>query len=171
MKALLTAALLSLPALALAAPAAPSAARAAPDPAREAKMEKDLHTLRTIGLAQALDLDASQAMQLDASMAPFDQRRKAAHDQLKASKEILERAADGDPAAGKQVDQALQQAFDARSQIEQVDRDMLTTVGKSMSPQQKAKLSLFLAHFKKDMMARFAQHQGRAGRHGGFEGR
>ena len=57
------------------------------------------------------------------------------------------------------------------SQIEQIDRDMLTTVGKSMSPQQKAKLSLFLAHFKKDMMARFAQHQGRAGRHGGCEGR
>lgn len=162
MKRLIVAALL-LPSLAFAA--AP-AAKPAMDPARMEKMEKRLRTFRTIGLAQALDLDAARALQLDAVMAPFDERRKPLHEQLKQSKEVLERAADGDPAAANQVDQAIEQAYQARAQLEQLDRDMLAQVSKGMNPQQKAKLAVFLVTFKHEMMRRFGHGGGMHGMRG-----
>jgi len=162
MKRMIIAALMLTPALALAAPVL---TERAPDPAMKAKMEKRLHTMRTIGLAEALDLDANSALQLDAAMTPFDERRKPLHEQLRNSKQILDRAAEGDASAANQVDQAIQQAFDARTQLEQIDRDMLATVSKGMSPQQKAKLSMFLAHFKREMMERMHAHEGKAFRH------
>ncbi|MBS2031691.1 MAG: hypothetical protein JST54_27590 [Deltaproteobacteria bacterium] len=165
MNRLITAALLLTPTLAL---AAPILNEKAPDPALKAKMEKRMHTMRTIGLAEALDLDANAALQLDAAMTPFDERRKPLHEQLKASKQILDRAADGDPSAAGQVDSAIQQAFDARAQLEQIDRDMLLTVSKGMAPAQKAKLSVFLAHFKHEMMERM--HGGREGKWRGAQG-
>ena len=165
MNRLITAALLLAPALAV---AAPNLTEKQPDPAQKAKMEKRLHTFRTIGLAEALDLDANSALQLDAAMTPFDEKRKALHEQLKASKQILDRAADGDPSAAGQVDQAIQQGFDARAQLEQIDRDMLLTVSKGMAPAQKAKLTMFLAHFKQQMMERMHGHEGKGWKgHGG----
>lgn len=160
MKRYLVAALLLVPTLAFAAP------NRGPDPARQEKIEKRLRTFRTIGLAQALDLDAARALQLDAQMAQFDERRKPLHEQLKQSKDILERASDGDPAAAAQVDQAIDNAFQARAQLEQIDRDMLAQISKGMNPQQKAKLAVFLATFKHAMMQRF----GHMGMRGGMRG-
>jgi hypothetical protein len=165
MKSLIAAALLLTPALALADP--PSRA---PDPARQARMEQRLHTFRAIGLAEALNLDAGQAIQLDQSMSQFDERRKPLHEQLRQSKQLLERAADGDPATLNQVDAAIASAFSAKAQLEQVDRDMLTTVSKGMSPQQKAKLSVFLARFKHEMMRRFEGGEMRGGHGWGHRG-
>jgi len=165
MRSLIAAVLLLTPALALAGPRDRT-----PDPARRAQMEKRLHTFRAIGLAEALNLDAGQAIQLDQAMTAFDERRRPLHEKMRQTKEVLERAAEGDATAAGQVDGAIADAFQARSQLEQLDRDMLASVSKGMSPQQKAQLSLFLARFKHEMMKRFSEG-GMHGRRGGWGGR
>lgn len=155
MNRILAALIVLVPAIALAAP--PAGGNRAPDPAKREQMEKRMQTALTIGLANALDLDAARALQLQQAMAPFNERRKPLHEQLKHSKEILEKAADGDPAAAGQVDAAIQQAFDARAQLEQIDREMLLAVSHDLPAQQKAKLSVFLAEFKHEMMERMGR--------------
>lgn len=153
MNRILAVVLLLVPAVAFAAPPAPAPGHA-PDPAKRELMEKRMQTALTIGLANALDLDAARALQLQQAMAPFNERRKPLHEQLKHSKELLERAADGDPAAASQVDAAIQQAFDARAQLEQINREMLLAVSRDLPAQQKAKLAVFLAHFHEEMAQR-----------------
>jgi hypothetical protein len=156
MNRVLTALLVLVPAVAFAAPPAAGPSHA-PDPVKRERMEKRMQTAMTIGLANALDLDAPRALALQQAMAPFNERRKPIHEQLKHSKEIIERAADGDPAVAGQVDLAIQQAFDARAQLEQIDREMLLAVSHDLPAQQKAKLSVFLAEFKHEMMERMAR--------------
>lgn len=167
-KSMVAAAVVCLPALAFAGPSNDRA----PDPARRAQIEKRIQTARTIGLADALGLDVQTAMQLDARMASFDARRQPIHTQLRESHKILKAAAQGDAAAAKQVDGAIDQAFKARAQLQQLDREMIDQVSEGMPPQEKAKFVVFLAHFKRQMVQQFMGHDrhGRHGRHGAMRG-
>ncbi len=125
------------------------------------RMEKRMRFARTLGLAEALDLDQAQALKLGESIAKFDERRLAAHKQLRDARDVLRRAASGEKVAAGDVDQAIQRALDARAQIQAVDREVAATVTKGLSPDRKARAVLFLERFQ----TRFGPGGGR-GRHG-----
>jgi hypothetical protein len=112
------------------------------------RMEKRMRLARTLGLAEALDLDAAQALKLGESIAKFDDRRLAAHVQMRDARQVLRRAAQGEKVAPAEVDAAIQKALDARAQIQAVDREIVATVTKDLAPDKKARAVLFLARFQ-----------------------
>ena len=129
------------------------------------RMEKRMRLARTLGLAEALDLDAPQALKLGDAIAKFDDRRIAAHKQLRDSREVLRRAAQGEKATAAEVDQAIQKALDARAQLQTIDREMVGVVTKDLSPDKKARAVLFLAKFQHRFGAP-GMGPGRGGGHG-----
>lgn len=126
--------------------AAPPQQDANKDAERMERMEQRERLRNVVGLAEELDLDTNQALKLDETLRKFDERRRPLREQVRESARILQRAADGDPAALGQVDQAAQKAFDARAQLAALDREMFQAVTKDLPPQKRAQLALYLAH-------------------------
>jgi hypothetical protein len=168
-----TLALALAPALALAAPqqqgnapsGRPAAAAKSDDPAALERATKRLRVARTVGLAEALDLDDAAALKVRDTLAQFDQRRTPLRQQLRDSRRILRDAAQGDSAAAGQVDAALQKMRDARAQLQQLNADMLTQVTQGMAPEKKARAALFLARFH-ERAPRMMMHGGPGGHQG-----
>ena len=147
----LTAALCALATVAWATPPA----RPAAEPAEAGKqdreqMEKHMRTLRTVGVAEALDLDTADALKVDSQMRSFDERRRPLQKLIHESMRTLKRAADGDAQALAQVDSVTQKILDTRTQLAQLDREMYVSLAQGRSAQQKARLALFLAHFREE---------------------
>lgn len=138
-------ALAVLPFAALAAPPGPPS-KAEAD-ARFEQMEKRMRLARSIGVAETLGLDENQAVKVNAEMARFDEQRKPLMRQLHDNMMLLRRAASGDTAAQGGVDQAVTAIFDARARLQTVDREMFQAVSKNLTPEKKAKLAVFFAHF------------------------
>jgi hypothetical protein len=113
------------------------------------RMEKRMRLARTLGLAEALDLDAEQALKLGQTISKFDERRVAAHQQMRTAREVLRRAAQGEKVAPADVDQAIQRSLDARAQLQAVDRDTVAAVTKDLTPEKKARAVLFLSKFQR----------------------
>jgi hypothetical protein len=139
-----------------------------PDAARVERMEKRMRLARTLGLAEALDLDAPQALKLGETVSKFDDRRQAAHKQLFEAQQVLRRAAQGEKVAPAEVDQAIQKAFDARAQVQAIDREAFSAISKDLSPEKKARAVLFLAKFQnrfgpRGPAMRAVMHGGRGG--------
>jgi hypothetical protein len=125
------------------------------------RMEKRMRLARTLGLAEALDLGAAEALKLGEAVARFDDRRLAAHKQVHDGRAVLRRAAQGEPIAAPEVDAAIQKVLDGRAQIQGVDREIVATVTKDLTPERKARAVLFLSKFQN----RFGPGMG-PGRHG-----
>jgi len=147
---------------------------ARPDPAareqnREA-MERRIRTLRAVGLAEALDLDTAEALRIDAVMKPFDERRRPLQAQVFEAMKTLRHAAGGEAATAGQVDDATVRVLDARAQIAQIDREMFAALAQGRSPQQKAKLALFFAHFQEEARGLHALMRGPGGHPGDERG-
>jgi hypothetical protein len=123
------------------------------------RMEKRMRLARTLGLAEALDLDAPAALKLGDTIAKFDDRRVAAHRQMRDAREVLRRAAGGEKVAATDVDGAIQKALDARAQITAIDRETVAAVTQGLTPEKKARAVLFLAKFQH----RFPGHMGPGG--------
>jgi hypothetical protein len=113
------------------------------------RMEKRMRLARTLGLAEALDLDTEQALKLGQTISRFDERRVAAHKQLRDARDVLRRAAQGEKVAPADVDQAIQRSLDARAQLQAVDRDTVAAVTKDLAPEKKARAVLFLSKFQR----------------------
>jgi len=163
-------ALLLLPALALAEgpkkDQQPPAAAGQPDPAR---VEKRMRLARTLGLAEALDLDTAQALKLGDTLARFDDRRKVARQQAMDATDVLRDAARGTATpkpTSAQVDGAIAKLLEARAQLQGIDREMLQAVTKDLSPEQKARAALFLGRFRESI----ERHMWRPGMMGGPDG-
>jgi len=144
--------LLSLvPALAVAAPQGPPAGRAAaagPDDARRAEhMQKRMRLARTLGLAEALDLDEAGAMKLRDTMARFDERRAPIVKQIRDDMRVLHDAASGDKAAAGQVDASIKRLREARSNMQNLHNELLGQITQGLSPERKARAALFLGRF------------------------
>ncbi len=145
-------ALVVLPAVALAQGANTNKdqAQQPPRPNPE-RMEKRMRLARTLGLAEALDLDTAQALKLGDTLAKFDDRRAAARKQVRDATEVLRNAAGGagtQKATAADVDGAIARVLDGRAQLQAIDRDMLQAITKDLSPEQKARAALFLGRFR-----------------------
>ncbi|MBI5066909.1 MAG: hypothetical protein HZB56_01630 [Deltaproteobacteria bacterium] len=148
--------LLAALALPLAALAAPSADRgpAAPDEAaRRAHVEKRMRMARTLGLAEALDLGEAEALKMRETLAAFDARSSPLRAQLRESKELVRRAARGDAAAQKGLDEALRKLRDTATQLRALHDEMFQALTRDLSPQRKARAALFLERFHQRMGA------------------
>ena len=103
----------------------------------------------TLGLSMALDLDDAQALRLGDTVAKFAERRRAIHEQLRDAHQTLRKAAQGEKIAGPEVDQAIAKVLDGRAQMQAVDRELVQTVTKDLSPEKKARAVLFLGRFQR----------------------
>jgi len=159
------------PGLALAAPQnQPAHARAGSDDAsRIAQMQKRMRLARTLGLAEALDLDDAGAMRVRDVLARFDDRRAPLRKQLRDNIRVLRDAARGDKDALPQVDSALQKLRDARNQLQSLNGEMFQQLTQGLTPEKKARAALFLARFHEREQRIFFRGPGGPG--GGFHGR
>ncbi|ACL67312.1 conserved hypothetical protein [Anaeromyxobacter dehalogenans 2CP-1] len=112
------------------------------------RMERRMRLTRTLGLAEALDLEPEQALKLGQQVAKFDDRRLALHRQMHDAHQVLRRAAQGEKVSAGEVDQAIKTALDARAQMQSLDRDVVATVTKDLSPEKRARAVLFLERFQ-----------------------
>lgn len=149
--------LLALLLVAAAAPALAAAQGQAPGPGpgngppaevRE-RIERRLRMARSLGLAEALDLDEAGTARLNAILAPFDARRRALLDGVRGDVRTLRHAArKGDPRALAAVDGAVQRLFEARAAVVALDQEMFAAAAKGLPPEQVARMALFFAQFR-----------------------
>jgi hypothetical protein len=145
-----------------------------PDPAMVERVEKRMRLARTLGLAEALDLDAPQALKLGDTLAKYDDRRLALHKQVFEAQQVLRKAAQGEKTDAGAVDQAIQKAFDARAQLQAIDKEAFSAISKDLAPEKRARALLFLARFQNRFGPRHGPGMGGPGmggpgmmRHGG----
>ncbi len=164
-------ALMLLPAVALAQGPKNDAPQARNDQARAERAEKRMRLARTLGLAEALDLDTAAALRLGEQLAKFDERRKAVRKQAADSRDVLRTAARGGKATAAEVDGAIAKLLEARAKMQALDREMLQAITRDLSPEQKARAALFLGTFR-DRIERRAMrfHRGPGGGPDGGQG-
>jgi hypothetical protein len=164
-------ALMVLPAVALAQ--GPNKSPPPPGQPDQARDEKRMRMVRTIGLAELLDLDTAQALKLGDTLSKFDERRAAIRKQAMEASDLLRNAAHGNgKATAAEVDGAISKLLDARAQLQSVDREMLQAITKDLSPQQKARAALFLSRFRQRIERRMWTRPAMGGRGGpGMPGR
>lgn len=139
-----------LPTLASAAPQSPparGAGQAGDDAARAAQMQKRMRIARTLGLAEALELDDAAALRARDVLGRFDDRRAPLRKQVRDNVRVLRDASRGDKDAASHVDAALQKLREARTQLQNLDAEMLQQLTQGLSPEKKARAALFLARF------------------------
>jgi hypothetical protein len=133
----------------------------APPPAKQ-RAEARMRIMRLVGLADALELDEARALRINELMKPYDDRRVALEMQNADLAKVIKRASDGDAAAGAQVDRALQKIWDNRTEIAQLQREMQEAVGRELTPQQRAKMTIFFASFGNEVRTMQQRAQERA---------
>ena len=155
MKRIAVALALCLPLAALAAPRGPGPV---PGPrgenweARKAQMMKRMRVAFTVGYAEALDLTEAEALKARDVLGKFDARRAALHQQMHEQVTVVRKAAEGDAAAGKSLDGAIQKLRDLRGQMTAMRDELFQELTKGLSPEKKAKAALFLNRFRARMM-------------------
>jgi hypothetical protein len=113
------------------------------------RTERRLRLARSLGLAEALELDEAQTARMNAVMAPFDARRKAVLEGVAADVRTLRQAArKADPKALAAVDGAVQRIFEARAANLGIDREMFAALSRDMPPEKVARMALFFARFR-----------------------
>jgi hypothetical protein len=134
------------------------------------KMEKRMRLARTLGLAEALDLDAPAALKLGETIGKFDDRRLAAHKTMHDARQLLVRAAQGEKVPAADVDQAIQKSLDARAQIAAIDRETVAAVTQGLTPEKKARAVLFLSRLQQRFGPGMGPGMGGPGMHRGMGG-
>jgi hypothetical protein len=104
---------------------------------------------RTLGLAEALDLDAKKALELGDVIGKYDEKRTAVRKQMRDAHDVLRKAADGEKVTAQEVDKAIQSGLDARNQMAQIDRETVQAVVKDLPPEKRARAVLFLDRFQR----------------------
>jgi hypothetical protein len=122
------------------------------------RMEKRMRLARTLGLAEALDLDAAQALRVGETLEKFDARRQVARKTMHDARAVLQRAASGDKASAADVDGAIARIFEARAQLTQTDREMLQVISKDLPADKRARAALFLGRFEERIEKRVIMH-------------
>ena len=122
--------------------------------------QKRARLMRTLAIADALELDDSATLKLRDHLARFEERRAPIQQQLMEQTVVLRRAAKGDTTAYAQVDGAIQKVLSLRGQLEQLDRELFTELSAGLTPQKKARLALAMARLPQQMRE-MAQDKGR----------
>jgi hypothetical protein len=113
--------------------------------------QKRARLMRTLAIADALELDDTATLKLRDRLANFEQTRAPIQAQLLEQTVVLRRAAKGDTTAFAQVDGAIQKVLALRGQLEQLDRQLFAELSAGLSPQKKARLALAMARLPQQM--------------------
>lgn len=119
--------------------------------ARHDQVRKRARLARTLGLAEALDLSEAEALKMRDLLSRFDERRQPIHRQFHDAMAQVRKAARGDAAAQKSVDDALRRLREARGQLQALDDEMFQALSKDLTPERKARAALFLTRFRQRM--------------------
>jgi hypothetical protein len=122
--------------------------------------QKRARLMRTLSIAEALELDDAATLKLRDRLVRFEDKRAPLQHQLLEQTLVLRRAAKGDTTAFAQVDGAIQKVLALRSQLDQLDRDLFSELSAGLSPQKKARLALAMARLPQQMRE-MAQDKGR----------
>jgi chromosome segregation ATPase len=106
------------------------------------RRERRFRMMALMGLADALDLNEAEALKLQNAISSFDAQKDSLRKELSAVREQLEKAAGGDASLLPQVDALIHKQGDLRMRLGAVQREMLTAVGKDLTPQKRARLAL-----------------------------
>jgi Spy/CpxP family protein refolding chaperone len=115
------------------------------------RVEHRVHLMRLVELSERLGLSDDKAMQINKELEQFDERRRKVGESTREARKIVKRAADGDAAAQKQLDQAVDQLMQARKAQSDIDADQYRTISKELTPEQRAKFVLFIGEFRHRM--------------------
>jgi hypothetical protein len=107
--------------------------------------QKRSRLMRTLAIADALELDDAATLKLRDRLQRFEDRRAPVQHQLMEQTVVLRRAAKGDTTAFAQVDAAIQKVLTLRAQLEALDRELFAELATGLTPQKKARLALALA--------------------------
>ena len=121
--------------------------------------QKRARLMRTLAIADALELDDASTLKLRDRLSRFEDRRAPIQRQVFEETLVLRRAAKGDTTAFAQVDGAIQKVLALRAQLEQLDRDLFNELSAGLSPQKKARLALAMARLPQQMRE-MAQERG-----------
>jgi hypothetical protein len=122
--------------------------------------QKRARLMRTLAIADALELDDAATLKLRDRLMRFEEKRAPLQSQLMEQVVVLRRAAKGDTTAYAQVDGAIQKVLSLRSQLEAMDRELFAELSAGLSPQKKARLALAMARLPQQMRE-MAQDKGR----------
>ncbi len=113
------------------------------------RFQRRMRLARTLGLAEARDLEPADALKLGDQLSKNDEKRLAVHQQLRDANQVLRRAASGqERVTTAEVDGAIQHLLQGRQQLDQLDREALQTIVKDLSPEKRARAVLFLERFR-----------------------
>ncbi len=173
--------LAAVPMIAAAQGAPPPAAEPGPGPGMMGgkptpeMMEHRMRLAVTLGLTEALQLSDKEALEVRDVLGAAGPRRDALRKQAVAAFEQLRRAAQGDKTAEAGVEQAVTRLFDARAQMQALDRETYQqiTTRLKLAPDRRARALLVLARFHHHMgrMMGGGCGPGGCGRHGMGPGR
>jgi hypothetical protein len=127
------------------------------------KRDNRLHMMAVVGIAEALELNEAEALRMSDKLKGFEDKRRPVRQEMVESMRTLKLAADGDQAAGAQVDQAIQKVLDGRARLAALDREMFNALSQGLTPQKRARLALFMAKFGQQVQKLKAGGKGRHG--------
>ncbi|MGO8971028.1 MAG: hypothetical protein ACLQDQ_15830 [Myxococcaceae bacterium] len=122
--------------------------------------QKRAQLMRTLAIADALELDDAATLKLRTRLMHFEEKRAPIQREMLEETVLLRRAAKGDTTAFAQVDGAIQKVLALRAQLEQLDRDLFTELSAGLPPQKKARLALAMARLPQQMRE-MAREKGR----------
>lgn len=121
-----------------------------PGPGSE-QWQRRARLMRTLSIADALELDDVATLKLRERLARFEDKRAPIQHQLFEQTVVLRRAAKGDTTAFAQVDGAIQKVLALRAQLDQLDRELFAELSAGLAPPKKARLALAMAHLPQQM--------------------
>ncbi len=130
-----------------------------PGPAGE-QWQKRTQLMRTLAIADALELDDAATLKLRSRLAAFEEKRAPVQREMMEQTVVLRRAAKGDTTAFAQVDGAIQKVLALRAQLEQLDRGLFNELSAGLPPQKKARLALAMARLPQQVRE-MAREKGR----------
>src|SRR5512140_322740 len=136
---------LMLPLAALAANPTPPPQAGQPSPEQRQEMRRKIRDLRQQEMIVRLGLSDAEAARVKAALDKANQKRDAIREEIRTNAVIVRDAARGDAAAQGKVDAAIGRLFDARAQMQALDRQLFDEVSRGLDPQKKAKLAIALA--------------------------
>ncbi len=122
--------------------------------------QKRAQLMRTLAIADALELDDAATLKLRSRLTSFEEKRAPLQREMMEQTVVLRRAAKGDTTAFAQVDGAIQKVLALRTQLETLDRGLFSELSAGLPPQKKARLALAMARLPQQVRE-MAREKGR----------
>jgi hypothetical protein len=115
------------------------------------------HMMALLGIVETLGLSEAEALKLGERLKALEVKRRPVRESIRDSMKALRAASGGDAAAMAQVDANVARVLDGRAQMAALDKELFAAAAQGQPPEKRAKLAIFLAHFKRELSMRPAR--------------